>query len=247
VVLLGACSSSSGAASGSGAAAAAGAAAARAASTTVPSAAASRVGKGLRGRRYCEILLAHAAGGRLSADVYNTYPLNDCPADAWQRLDTKAVAAHEGVQAALRNGPRYWLMDQIDKADSGSPVTKVFGGIAMIREATVDIGTPADLATPYTPHNVTRATVFTFDAGRTIQELVAPDGSTYVMQTWSQQVDGSLGESDLAGLGSRLHVPAGWSYRSRVLTAPLRVVTTTADARVLQDELMNSYSLESAG
>ena len=51
--------------------------------------------------------------------------------------------------------------------------------------------------------------MFTFDEGRTVYELTDPAGSTYVMQTWSQQKDPSLEEDDLAGLGDRLHLNVG--------------------------------------
>ncbi len=66
------------------------------------------------------------------------------------------------------------------------------------------------------------------------------------MQSWSQQVDPTLEESDLASLGARLQLPAGWSYAARTLTAPLRVVTTSTTAKVVQDELKNSYSMETS-
>jgi hypothetical protein len=65
------------------------------------------------------------------------------------------------------------------------------------------------------------------------------------MQTWSQTVDPNLSLPDLSGLVDRLALPAGWSYQPRVLTSPLRVDTTTRAAQVLQDDLANSYSLES--
>jgi hypothetical protein len=63
------------------------------------------------------------------------------------------------------------------------------------------------------------------------------------MQTWSQIVDPDLSRADLATLGERLALPAGWTYRTRTLTTPLRIDTTTHAAQVLQDELANSYSL----
>ena len=43
------------------------------------------------------------------------------------------------------------------------------------------------------------------------------------MQTWSQTVDPALSLGDLAGLASRLTLPAGWSYRTRTPESPLRV------------------------
>jgi hypothetical protein len=47
------------------------------------------------------------------ATVYNTFPLNDCPAELWEKLDAKAIATENGAVAALLNGPRYWLMSGI--------------------------------------------------------------------------------------------------------------------------------------
>jgi hypothetical protein len=193
------------------------------------------------GKRYCELLLVHPGTGGIVADVYNTYPLNDCPAANWTALDTKAVAQQEGVPIALRNGPRYWLMDRVDKAPVAAPRTADFGGIEMARIASVSLGTTVDTA-PYRTHDVDRRATFTFAKGRTVYELLAPDGSRYVMQTWSQQIDPTLTERDLVGLSSRLQLPDGWRYRSRVLRTPLRIVTRDAPAHVLQDDLMNSYS-----
>jgi hypothetical protein len=201
----------------------------------------------MRGKRYCEVLLVTNPTGSASADVYNSYPLNECPQDRWEALDPKAIATTEGVPLAVLNGPRYWLMDQVEKAPGGVAMTKKdFGGIEMYRQATVEVGSMADAARRYTPHEVNRSTTFTFDAGHTVYELTAPDGSVYVMQTWSQQVDPKLTEADLAGLGTRLKLPDGWRYGSRTSSAPLRVVTTSTAAKVLQDDLANSYSLETA-
>jgi hypothetical protein len=197
----------------------------------------------MRGDRYCEVLLVDIVDGQASADVYVSYPLNDCPEEQWVTLDTAAIAAAEGSAVAVLNGPRYWLMDRVEKERSpDAPVRKVFGGIEMQLQASVQIGALADASTPYTEHEVNRSTTFTFDAGQTVYELRTPDGSTYVMQTWSQQKDPTLAEADLDGLASRLQLPAGWSYASRVLDEPLVVDTTATAARVLQDDLANSYS-----
>jgi len=67
------------------------------------------------------------------------------------------------------------------------------------------------------------------------------------MQTYSQIKDPTLSRADLPGLASRLALPAGWTYRVRTLTAPLVVATATSAARVLQDNLENSYSEETGG
>jgi len=196
----------------------------------------------LSGKRYGEVLLVEVGESGPQATVYNSFPLNDCPAELWSALDAKALAAENDVVAALLNGPRYWLMNSIEKAPQGAPVTKVFGGIEMLRQATVLLSSMNP--SPYTVNQVSRNTVWVFDAGEEIYELVDPAGQRWVMQTWSQIVDPNLSRADLPGLAARLNLPEGWSYVSRVLTDTLRVDTTARPAHVTQDDLTNSYSLE---
>ena len=196
----------------------------------------------LSGKRYGEVLLVEIGESGPRATVYNSFSLNDCPAELWSKLDPQALATENGAAAALLNGPRYWLMNDIEKDPQGPQETKTFGGIEMIKQATVALTSmnPA----PYLANEVTRNTVFVFNAGEEIYELVDPDGRRWVMQTWSQVADPNLTRADLPGLAGRLSLPDGWTYRPRVLTETLRVDTTTRPAQVLQDSLTNSYSLE---
>ena len=198
-------------------------------------------------KRYCEILLVTTSGG-LRADVYNTYPLNACPPQAWSGLDGATEAKAHDAQAAIKNGPRFWLMDSVAKVASIEPLKTSFNGIAMVRYASVTI-TPEDLAGAdkhYLSHSVHRTANFTFNKGTTIYELTSATGQRFVMQSWSQQVDPSLSRSSLADLGSRLHLPTGWTYGSRTLSAPFHVQTVTTDAKVLSDDFDNSYSMETS-
>ncbi|MBU3702261.1 MAG: hypothetical protein FGM58_09480 [Acidimicrobiia bacterium] len=199
----------------------------------------------MRGDRYCEVLLLTLDGGSATGEVWNTYPLNDCPQAVWTTLDATAIAAENGVPIARLNGPRYWLMNSVEKVGGVADLPmKEFGGLGMYRQATVAIGPLATAATPYVPRPVSRSTVFVFDAGQRVYELRAPDGRTFVMQTYSVQIDPSLTEAKLTDLGTRLTLPEGWTYSSRILEATLRVDTTSSAANVLQDELGNSYSQE---
>jgi hypothetical protein len=193
------------------------------------------------GKRYGEVLLVRLTQSGPEATVFNSFPLNDCPAELWSKLDPQVIATENGATAALLNGPRYWLMSTIEKATTGAPQTKTFGGIEMVRQATVQLSSmnPA----PYSINRVSRNTVFVFDTGRPVFELTDPQGRQWVMQTWSQVVDPTLSLHDLPGLAGRLHLPSGWCYQSRTLTSPLRIDTTTEDAHVTQDDLANSYSL----
>jgi hypothetical protein len=173
------------------------------------------------GKRYGEVLLVHTAESGHEATVYNTFPLNDCPAELWDKLDAQAIAAENDRDASEH---------------------KIFGGLEMIRQATVKLASMNP--SPYQPNRVNRKALFTFDAGREIYELIDPGGRHWVMQTWSQTVDPTLSLADLPGLASRLSLPAGWRYQPRTPTSTLRVDTTSQDASVTQDDLANSYSLQ---
>jgi hypothetical protein len=195
----------------------------------------------LSGKRYGEVLLVTPGEAGPQANVYNSFPLNDCPAELWSALDAQAIATENGAAAALLNGPRYWLMNSIEKEQQGPQIRKTFGGIEMILQATVLLSSmnPA----PYSVNKVTRHTVFVFNAGEEVYELQDPRGHRWVMQTWSQLVDPNLTRADLPKLADRLKLPLGWSYRPHVLTEELRVDTTSRAAQVTQDDLTNSYSL----
>jgi len=198
----------------------------------------------LRGKRYCEVLLLHAAPAGITADVYNTYPVNACPEAQWKAMDAGALKAENGALAALLNGPRYWLMDGIEKDDARAQTHKTFGGMEMIQRATVVVGNPVEASQPYHLNAVDRRTVFSYAKGSTVHEITTADGTKFVMQSWSQQVDPTLDESGLAALGPRLHLPAGWAYAIRTLAAPLRVDTRSDTAKVFQDDFKNTYSME---
>ncbi len=60
------------------------------------------------------------------------------------------------------------------------------------------------------------------------------------MQSYAQIADPSLSISDLENLGSRLELPKGWSYRTRVLTEDSRL-RANGVAYVINDNLYDSY------
>jgi len=174
---------------------------------------------GLRGVKYCEVLLLNADPDKgLVATVYNSMGYSTCPDDEWAELDPVAIAAD-------------------------FEPTETFGAITMFRAATVELGTAPPQMTPYLPAPVARETVFVFEAGSEIYELTAPDGRVFVMQSFSQQVDPTMGIERLAALGDVLQLPDGWTFSSRVLDEQLDVYSTEGIAMVMQDEFRNSYQL----
>jgi haloalkane dehalogenase len=134
-------------------------------------------------------------------------------------------------------------MDKISIADPGEEIVD-FGGLQMRRLATVPLPLGSLLGGlrrhPYTEQPVRRTTVYVWDQGREVYELVAPDGTSYVMQSYSLAVDLTLSEAELPTLGARLQLPDGWRYRVRRLDEEWRLAVDR-EARVIQDELENSY------
>ena len=197
----------------------------------------------VHGARYGEVLLVTGRLNRIEASVYNTLGLNDCPDDLWQALDPEAIKKEYQARAVILNGPRYFLMDKIAIADPGTEIFD-FGGLQMRRLATVPLPLKTVLGglhrQPYTEQPVRRTTVYVYDRGREVYELVAPDGTAYVMQSYSLAVDPALTEAQLPTLGARLQLPDGWHYRVRRLAEEwsLRV---DGEAILVQDELENSY------
>jgi len=197
----------------------------------------------MRGVRYGEVLAVFLRDGGLHAEVYGTQMLNDCPQELWETLDAPTIATEMGAALVKLNGPRHWVLDGVGaKVAVVDPVFRDFNGLTMRRIATLDLGNnPA--AVPYTERHVNRGAVFFFDAGKPVYELVAPDGKAYVMQAYCIGVDPTLTEAALPGLGERLALPEGWTFRTRVLDEELVVDTSASLATVVQDELENTYTL----
>ena len=197
----------------------------------------------MRGVCYGEVLAMFLRDTGLEAEVYGTQMLNDCPQELWETLNADEIAKDMNAVFVKLNGPRYWVLDGLgSKVAVVDPVFKDFNGIQMRRIATIPIG--ADFAAgPYTIRNVNRGAVFFFDAGKTVYELVDPDGRALVMQARCVGVDPNMTEESLATLGERLALPEGWSYRTRVLETELVVDTSATLATVVQDEFENTYTL----
>lgn len=195
----------------------------------------------MRGQRYGEVIVVRGGPFVFTGGVYNTLGLNDCPDAAWRALNPRALKKQFHAAAIVLNGPRRFVMDRSSLANPGKAET--FGGINMRHFADVRVTLPTILrgkAASYTENAVARTTEYLYKKGRPIYELIAPDGTRYVMQTYALIVDPSLTEAGLPGLGKRLKLPAGWQYRSHILDRDL-VLRANGTAHVVQDDFQNSY------
>ncbi|WP_215391592.1 hypothetical protein [Polynucleobacter sp. VK25] len=197
----------------------------------------------LRNQRYCEVLVGKREWLKLEVRVFNTQGLNLCPESQWKILDKESITKTFDASFVLLNGPRYWTMDEIQAAGSTiNDVKESFGGIEMNLRATVRLSLLKQFmgSKKYTPNEINRTTNFIYRAGSAVYELTSPGGDVYVMQSYSQIVNPSLNMKDLPVLSEQLKLPAGWTYRSRVLDQDLSLIANGV-AYVLQDNLSNSY------
>ncbi|MEM8500459.1 MAG: haloalkane dehalogenase [Pseudomonadota bacterium] len=193
--------------------------------------------------RYCEVLLVNPeAGGRLRADVWNTVTFG-CPQADWDALDSDALTSEFGAQAAILNGPRFWVLDAIiNNAPPTMPMIDQFGNLTMALAASVLLPEGAGNSnTTYQVNQVSRDTVFQYRAGREVYELTNPQGQRFRMQSFTRAIETDQLLGELASLGSRLNLPSGWSFATRRLTDDLDLPTVGGIAEVITDDFGNTY------
>lgn len=194
----------------------------------------------LRGERYCEVLLGNLKEGKVEVQVYTSFGLNKCPESDWKALDKEALKAEHEVFVVILNGPRYWMLNAIKGLKAPSGEFKTFGDIRMQLVATLAIDPQDASGKPYSETTVNRSTEFTFRAGQTVFQLISPTQETYTMQTYTTAADATLKMSDLPDLAPRLKLPEGWTFKATKLESDL-VLKATEQAKVLQDDLQNTY------
>ena len=95
---------------------------------------------------------------------------------------------------------------------------------------------------------MTRHATFTWKAGASVYELVAPNCTAiFTMQSFYIGHPGDYGvqsEAELPTLASdgKINPPKGWVYRARTLQEDLIVEGVNGVTQVLSDEIGNSYS-----
>jgi hypothetical protein len=196
-----------------------------------------------RNVRYCEVIPSVQKGSTVTTYVYNTTSYDNCPASKWNALTEAEVNKEFGSQKAQLNGPRVLgVRPRAGDRGTTSGKTFTFGGIKTGLRATLttQAGQPTAGRQTYVPNKVTRDTIYTYDAGKPVFELTAPNGDVYVMQSYAQIVAKELDYQDLRRLATRLKLPHGWSYSSKKLAHTLKLVSNGV-AYVVNDNLYDSY------
>lgn len=200
--------------------------------------------------RYCEVFVI---GGNpitkdLSAAFYNTTDLNNgaatrdsCSDKLWAGVEKDAVKDEFDVLAVFKNGPRFWMYDWIElpvgtQHDFNGLQARWFGQVKLPE------GFGKEGATYFKPTTVERKSKQGYKKGQTVFILDDPDGTPWVMQAYSRIVDPELSYEDLNTLENKLMLAPGWKYRIKILEEDLGISAINGVARVVQDNLENTYN-----
>lgn len=193
----------------------------------------------VRGEPYNEILIVYRHFGQIKAGVYNDIGETLISEKEFAAIDTDAIKREYNAVAVIKNGPRFWVMDEITGYYGGAQ--RVLAGYRMNQPGVLNLNL-SDLTnrSAYEVHKVNRKTTYTYYLGEKVYELITDKGEVYTMQAASREIDPNLTMDDLDTIGERLQLPEGWTYRVRILDAD---VTYQIDgvANVVQDEFQNSY------
>jgi hypothetical protein len=174
-----------------------------------------------RGYQFCEVgLITGTDPDTAIANIWNTTCACDPTSEQLDALDADAVAQEHGALRAWLNPARHCMFDRLDVWEVGDDRT--FGGIsgtwmsvasaADITKATVITvrSVPAAMRaathSSYDSRYVYRNHTFTFNRGREVYLLMAPDGEVFVMQSVSRHVDLTLSRAKKPRLGSFVKV-----------------------------------------
>uniref|UniRef100_B1XRX0 Uncharacterized protein n=1 Tax=Polynucleobacter necessarius subsp. necessarius (strain STIR1) TaxID=452638 RepID=B1XRX0_POLNS len=124
----------------------------------------------LHNQRYCEVLVGKRDWLKLEVRVFNTQGLNLCPEAQWNALTKESIAKTYDASFVLLNGPRYWMMDEIQAAgNTVNDVKASFGGIKMNLRAIIQLSLLKQFigSKHYTPNEIARTTNFVYKSLRT--------------------------------------------------------------------------------
>lgn len=192
----------------------------------------------MRHYRYCEVLLNESL---TKYAVYNTVGLNKCPEDVWSKITTAQIKRETKARFVHLNGPRYFVFDGFKRTALVAPNTRSFGGLKMRIGGILTISLPDLLkAKSYQPRIVDRETTWTYLANRPVYELIDPNNTVYVMQSYSIQKQ-YQNEQSLGQLAAKLSLPKGWKFKTGILQQTKTVQTHNKQAVVIQDDFLNTY------
>jgi hypothetical protein len=150
--------------------------------------------KDLKGSyRFAEVaLFTGSSPENAVANFYNSTGIDDPIPSHFASLDQAKIAEENEAIGAFLNPPRYWMFDEFDIWEVGDD--RDFGGIKMTWMGVVPVAALKKAITEgnYSAGYIHRDNAFTYSEGKEVYLLDAPDGETFVMQSYNAHTDDGL-------------------------------------------------------
>lgn len=192
-----------------------------------------------RGKIYFELFTAYRIFREIKAGIYNTIKRIPVPVNEWENLDTDKIKKELGAAAIIKNGPRFWVMDELRGYCTGE--SRVFEGYTYDLVATLSRrSSEISKRENYKEQTINRYTDFIFFKDRKIYELITDKNVVYTLQAASKEIIKDQKPEDLDSLQEKLKLPDGWTFRVRVPADDV-IFKIRGEAHVIQDEFRNTY------
>ena len=198
--------------------------------------------KNTRGIACCGLGAFVGVGKTQRAHVYTATSVTDVTPETHKKIDPKRLARELEVDLCAVDRGCFWTMDEMHF--QGGEVVD-FHGVGMVWAGDMTgAAMKTQLNEAYSPALIYRNTEWIYHAGKPVHLLREPNGTAWVMQEFTNDVDPSLRVENLNMVGSKLSkLPKGWAFETRVLVTNLSLDTHRAGgwAAILSDELHCTY------
>jgi hypothetical protein len=197
---------------------------------------------------YCEITPVFGNPPNAMAQIYNSSgPGDRCPPNEKAAIDPTKLAAELGagfvyINPTQQTARRYWVMDQFWIYKVGETVD--FHGVRATWMASMSPELMKGvLQDDFVPGEVHRENKSLYAKGRRVYLLRSPDGKTWVMLSYTTEVDTDLSLDQLSNLVSKLKLPDGFKFEIKELPRDLTIDAQRANglAHIIRDNLHDIY------
>lgn len=188
----------------------------------------------------CAVIIG--TGRHARARMHATTGISECLANTTDAIDPVKLAKELGADMCAVNKGRIWT---IDEAELLGGYRVDFHGVKMGWVGEMIVKDLMDqFHNAYLPCLIQRFTNWIYHVGKPVHILRDPEGTTWVMQEYTKNVDPTLTIDNLHTVGKKLkNLPKGWKFETKVLTEELSLDTMRSDgwASIMRDELGCTY------
>lgn len=208
----------------------------------------------------CTVFISHFELLSMSfvLTAYSTYKVEpSCNEEYYFGLTMASITAQSrvvsGSTKTFRGGAHAYTMD-VNLSPVSNPFFSIgnlkfskvgqvkIGLVSAFQKKTWDIANVVNVT--YSPFVLESQIHYIWNIGTLIHRLVAPNGDTYIMYAYTNEVATELKRDNLIDLGGQLRLPDGWRYENVLLNKTITVRPTPFNnfgSDVLFDELNNFY------